>query len=253
MVRVGVRFNRICPPSPDLIDSGMYLKRKWPGDWVRLVVRCFFAIPCAYLVAAFVGALVPANGGWQPPPQGISVFVQTNGIHTSIVVPARAVGIDWTQLIPASHLQRPDLAGDHLAFAWGHREFYLRTPTWSDLRLEVVVRALSGQGGSLMHVEHLSRPQPATDQRPILLTPTQYRRLSRLILASFRLTPDGMPTVLPGYGPSDSFYEAGGRYDLFRTSNEWAGAALREAGIRMGVWTPFAQSIMWRFPTQPIG
>jgi uncharacterized protein (TIGR02117 family) len=215
------------------------------------VAPCFFAAPIAYIAAALAGALIPANSGWRPPPQGIRVFVQTNGIHTSIVVPVRAAGIDWTRLIHPAQLQRPGLAGDHLAFAWGHREFYLTTPTWADLRLGVVVRALSGQGGSLMHVEHLSRPEPAADQRPILLTPAQYGRLSRFILASFQLSSGEMPVPLAGYGPADFFYEARGRYTLLRTSNEWTAAALRRAGVRIGIWSPFAQSIMWCFPLEP--
>lgn len=223
-------------------------KRKRLATWTKRGVQCLFAIPLLYILAAIVGALIPANGGWQPPPRGVNILIRTNGIHTSIVVPVKAVGVDWGRLIRPSHLQRFDLAGDHLAFAWGHREFYLATPTWSHLRAEVAARALSGRGGTLMHVEHLLRPQPDPDQRAILLTPDQYRQLSSFILASFRLAPDGMPIAMAGYGASDSFYEARGRYDLFRTSNEWTGAALRRAGIRIGIWTPFAQSIMWRFP-----
>lgn len=212
----------------------------------RLVALGFFAVPCGYFVAAIIGGLVPANPDWRQPLHGVQIFVQSNGLHTSIVVPARGAEIDWTRLIRPSHLPRPDIAGDHLAFAWGHREFYVETPSWSDVRLEVVVRALSGQGGTVMHVEHLFRFRAGPDERFIVLTSAQYQRLSRFILASFRLKPDNTPIAIAGYGPSDSFYEARGRYSLFRTSNEWTGAALRKAGVRIGIWTPFAQSIMWR-------
>lgn len=227
------------------------VKRKRALKWMKTIAGCLFAVPLLYLLAAFVGALVPANSDWRPPPQGVNLFIRTNGIHTSIVVPVKAAGVDWGRLIRPSHLRQPALAGDHLAFAWGHREFYLKTPRWSDLRAAVAARALLGRGGSLMHVEHLRGPRPGSDQRPILLTPAQYRQLSRLVLGSFRLAPDGKPVVLAGYGASDSFYEAHGRYDLSRTSNEWTGAALRKTGVRIGIWTPFAQSIMWRFPERP--
>jgi hypothetical protein len=49
-----------------------------------------------------------------------------------------------------------------------------------------------------------------------------------------------------GYGPADIFYEGRGRYNAYRTCNEWTGEALRTAGVRTGVWTPLSQSIMLR-------
>jgi uncharacterized protein (TIGR02117 family) len=215
-----------------------------PHRRLKLVLAAAGALPLLYLIAALAGALIPANPGWQQPPAGITIFVQTNGVHTSIVVPAS----DWSSLIRADHLRRPDLAGDHLTFGWGHREFFLTTPTWSDMRIDVAARALLGRGGALMHVDHLRDPQPDQDQRPIRVTPAQYRRLNAFILASMKLAPRGRAIPLEGYTATDLFYEARGRYTMFRTSNEWAGAALRHSGIKVGIWTPFAQSIMWRFP-----
>jgi hypothetical protein len=49
-----------------------------------------------------------------------------------------------------------------------------------------------------------------------------------------------------GYGPDDIFYEANGGYSFILTCNEWTGRALRQAGVRTGLWTPLNQSIMWR-------
>jgi hypothetical protein len=56
-----------------------------------------------------------------------------------------------------------------------------------------------------------------------------------------------MPLLGRGYGPADVFYEARGPYNVFFTCNEWTGAALRAAGIRMGRWTPLSQSVTARF------
>lgn len=217
--------------------------------WIRRGLLCLATLPLIYLLAALAGALIPANLGWSPPTRGVQLYILSNGVHTAIVMPVRAAGIDWGQLIHPSHLQRPDLAGDHLAVAWGQREFYLTTPEWSDLRAGVALRALAGRGGTLMHVYHLRAPRPAPDQRPLLVTEDQYRRIAGFILTSFRLT-EGALVPLPGYEDTDSFYEARGRYSLFRTSNEWTGTTLRHAGVRVGIWTPFAQSLMWRFPVK---
>ena len=48
----------------------------------------------------------------------------------------------------------------------------------------------------------------------------------------------------PGYSDSDLFYEANGSYNLIGNCNEWTGAALRHAGVRMGLWTPLAGSVL---------
>ena len=208
-----------------------------------------FALPAAYLLAALAGSLIPANPGWAPPRDGVTIFVRTNGVHTWVMVPAATPEIDWRPLVPATHLRDPRYAGDYLAMGWGSREFYLETPRWSDLSAGTAFRALFGNGPTLMHVDHEFAPAAAADQRPVTLSHEQYRRLAGFIRASFADGDAGAPTPLlgTGYGRSDIFYFARGRYNLFRTSNEWTGAALRAAGVRMGVWTPFSASVMGRF------
>src|SRR3546814_9305473 len=99
----------------------------------------------------------------------LPIFMRTNGVHTSIVVPAASEGIDWSPLLRAGHIDRPDLAGDYLAIGWGQRDFFLKTPTWADLRPGIALRALVGGGGSLIHVEHLRRPVADRDHRPVLV------------------------------------------------------------------------------------
>ena len=42
------------------------------------------------------------------------------------------------------------------------------------------------------------------------------------------------------------FYEGDGSFSMFFNCNDWTGRALRAAGVRMGLWTPFEQSMMWR-------
>jgi len=206
-------------------------------------------IPPVYCAAALLGAAVPANAGWKPPGRGITIFVETNGIHTWIVMPIVNAEMDWRPMAPAAHVRAPGLGGDHIAVGYGDRDFYLNTPQWSDLTVGRALGAAFGTGASLVHVYH--EPQPAADaeHRPILLTPAQYRRLTAYVAASFERDGNGatVPLIGRGYGPTDVFYEARGRYNLFYTCNEWAGGALRAAGVRIGVWTPFTQAVMQRF------
>lgn len=231
-----------------MASSSRFIAQRWrPALW------SLAAAPLIYLLAALVGALIPANPGWQPPRQGVPIFVRTNGVHTSIVVPSAREGIDWSPLLRAGHIDRPDLAGDYLAIGWGQRDFFLKTPTWADLRPGIALRALVGGGGSLIHVEHLRRPVADRDHRPVLVSPEQYRRLAGFILDSFALPPNGTVLPIPGHFETDVFYDARGDYNLFTTSNEWTGAALRTAGVRIGIWTPFAQSVLMRFPVEAPG
>jgi uncharacterized protein (TIGR02117 family) len=202
-----------------------------------------------YLAAAFVGALVPRNAAWQQPDAGVLIWVRTNGVHADLVLPARAAGIDWYRVTPPEHVREPAHADGWIGIGWGQREFYLETPTWGDLTAGTALRALVG-GSALMHVTHLSRPQPGRWYRPVRLTPQAYRTLADAVLAGFERDAQGRALPLPGagYGPMDTFYQAHGTYHAFRTSNVWTGDMLAIAGVRIGIWTPFEQSILWRIP-----
>jgi uncharacterized protein (TIGR02117 family) len=206
-------------------------------------------LPLLYLLGAVIGTVVPANWDWEEPPSGITIFVQTNGVHTWIAVPEVTPEMDWRPLVPADHIADPSLSEGYVAFGYGNREFYLNTPAWEDLTVGRALGAAFGNGPSLVHVYHERQPVPGKDQRPILVTPEQYLRLTAFLVASFDRTAEGrtIPLIGRGYGPSDVFYEARGGYNLYYTCNEWAGEALRTAGIRVGIWTPFTQSIMERF------
>jgi uncharacterized protein (TIGR02117 family) len=227
------------------------MKRR-PRDYFILggkALAILAGLPILYLLAALLGSLIPANPGWQQPERGIRIFVETNDVHTWIVVPKVTADMDWRPIAPAAHVRDPAGAGDHVAIGYGNREFYLNTPAWSDLTVERALGAAFGSGPGLVHVYHERDPRPGRHHRPIILTREQYRRLTAFLLASFDRDANGrtIPLIGRGYGPLDVFYEARGGYNLFYTCNEWAGAALRNAGVRVGIWTPFSQSITARF------
>lgn len=205
------------------------------------------AIPSLYFAAGLIVATIPANDGWREADQGVTIYVETNGVHTGIVVPLVAEGIDWRPLVSAADLADPRYAGTHLSFGWGERRFYLNTPTWADLDLRTAFRATIGSDTTLLHVDHVYLPEPGPDRHAVRISRDEYRRLAAFIRSTFALTPDGLSTPIPGYGPADVFYEAHGHYNAFRTCNWWVGEALRQAGIRVGLWTPFAPSVMMWF------
>jgi uncharacterized protein (TIGR02117 family) len=219
---------------------------------LRIALRAaglLLAVPILYFLAALVLGAIPANRGWHEAKAGVTIFVRTNGVHTWILVPKVTPEMDWRPLVPGAHLKDPRWGnGDYVALGYGNRTFYLETPTWGDLTMKNAFLAAFGRGRSLMHADHDHHPQAGEDQRPITLTHEEYRRLVDFAKGSFQYDAQGrtMPLIGRGYGASDMFYEAVGPYNAFYTCNGWTGRALREAGVRVGLWTPLSQSIMWR-------
>ncbi|WP_239016815.1 TIGR02117 family protein [Sphingomonas ginkgonis] len=204
------------------------------------------ALPALYLAAALAGSLIPANGAWREPAQGVTVYLASNGIHTDLVLPARAEGLDWRPLLPTRDFADPDPGARWVAFGMGEKRVYLDTPRWRDLRPRTLWSALAG-GERVMHVEWVS--DPAWHARTIRLRPEEYRRLWAAIRAGFALDPRGRPRRIDhsGYGPADAFYRGTGRANALATCNAWTADRLRLAGVRTSLWPPFAQGLTWRY------
>jgi|UniRef100_UPI0035CA8C0B uncharacterized protein (TIGR02117 family) len=199
----------------------------------------------AYGAAGMAGGAIPTNPAWTPPANGVRILVESNGVHTDLVLPKQAAGVDWRDLLPGEDLADPRYAGlDHVAIGWGERTFYLETPTWGDVKPLTVLAAAVGSDRTVLHVEHVRMPAAADDARVVVLRPAEYRRLAAFVRASFAAPPRWHRT---GYGRNDAFYAATGRYSAVMTCNAWTGNALRAAGVRIGAWTPFPASVLGWF------
>src|SRR5438128_6802154 len=139
------------------------------------------AVPLLYFLAALLLGAVPINASWEPPKEGITIFVRTNGVHTWVMVPPVTPEMDWRPLAPGSDLKNPRWSGNYLAIGYGNREFYLNTPTWGDLTVGRALGAAFGTGTTLIHVDHSWNPKPNEYQRPLVLAHDQYLRLVEYI------------------------------------------------------------------------
>ena len=217
--------------------------------WLLRIVAGIVAIPLGYFLIGVILSAVPANVAWRQPEQGITIYVRSNGIHTWIVMPKVTTG-DGLAALCAAGASAESALGQCRSCRDRLRQSGLLSEH-ADLGRSLVQTAglaLAGSGTTLLHVEHIDRPRPDEAQRPLRLTPNQYRRLVGFIQRRFRLDSGGrpIPVLGRGYNEWDMFYEANGGYSFVLTCNEWTGRALREAGVRIGLWTPFEQSIMWR-------
>ena len=221
-------------------------KSKGLARWARRIVLGLAAVPALYLLAALFGSLVPVNGDWEEPDEGVTIYLANNGVHADIVMPVRAQGLDWEPFVPRGDFAAPDPGARWVAFGSGEERVYLDTPRWRDITPRTIWSALTG-GRRVMHVEWVSNPGYV--DRAIRLRPEEYRRLWAAIRADFELGPDGKPVLIdhPGYGRSDAFYWATGRFNALKTCNTWAAGRLRLAGIETSLWPPFVQGLVWRY------
>ncbi len=204
--------------------------------WPMLLVGFYFA-------AALMGSLVPANADWQEPKDGVAIFVETNGVHVSLILPMAAAGQDLSDLIRPEHLTDRNLYGTHVMIGWGHKAVYRNTRTWSDVRSGDIVSAIIGSNDTTLHIYHLVNPGPSSIRKSFRVTEAQYRMIVAEVRGSFRVT-NGQSKAYPAYGPNNLFYDSVGRYSAINTCNEWTGRVLRKAGVKVGAWTPMPGGVM---------
>jgi uncharacterized protein (TIGR02117 family) len=223
-----------------------YRRRRVRPTLVARILTILLALPTAYMVAALIGSFVPVNRGWTEPAQGITIYLADNGIHTDIIMPARAAGLDWSPVVPRSDTAAAPVTAGWVAFGSGEQRVYLNTPTWWDIRPGTLWAALTGSK-RVMHVEWVGDPSYAA--REIRIRPDEYRRLWAAIRADFRLDSDGRPIRIdhPGYDCCDAFYWGSGRFNALRTCNSWTADKLRLAGVKTSLWPPFAPGLIWRY------
>jgi uncharacterized protein (TIGR02117 family) len=220
------------------------------GKWVGRLLAAILAVPALYLVAALIGSLVPVNRDWTEPADGTTVYIADNGIHADIVMPVKAQGLDWSQLLPKGDFANVPPEARWIAFGSGEERVYLNTPSWWDITPRTIWSALTG-GRRVMHVEYV--PDPGYAAREVRLRPEEYRRLWAAIRADFALQAHGKPRRInhPGYGCCDAFYRAHGKESAVRTCNTWVAKWLRLAGVRTSLWPPFVQGLIWRYRKVP--
>lgn len=204
--------------------------------WPSLVVGLYF-------VAALAGSLIPANAGWREPKDGVPVFVETNGVHVSLIVPMAAAGEDLSDLIRPEDLADRNLYGTHAMIGWGHGAVYRNAQTWGDVRSGDIASAIFGSDYTTLHIYHLIDPQPNSIRKRFNVSEAQYRHMVRDIRTTFKMR-GGRSKAYPAYGPDNLFYDSNGRYSAIMTCNEWTAGILRRAGVRVGIWTPVPGGVM---------
>lgn len=194
-----------------------------------------------YFTSAAVLGRIPVGRRRGPEPDAIEGYILSNGVHTDIVLPVQTDQMDWLQLISYAHTKAADSSMRYVGFGWGDKGFYLNTPTWAELKARTAVEAMFWLSTTAMHTTFHHQPEEGPECVRLHLSRAEHARLIHFIKKSFDCDAAGQARHISGhsYGLHDAFYEAHGTYNLFYTCNSWANAALKAAGQRAALWTPF--------------
>jgi len=209
--------------------------------WLGRVLVVLFGATALYVGAALVLGAIRVNGDFQPTPDGIAVAVCSNGVHTDFVLPVKTEEVDWSATFHPAHYPADVTRFDHIAIGWGDLDFYKSTPSWADFDAGIALRALTGLGPAALHVQYRPGPGANEDCRRMTVSVPQYRALVHYIGATSAST---LAPAAPGYGATDLFYRAQGRFSLFKSCNVWVGQGLKAAGLPTGLWTPFSFQVL---------
>ncbi|MFH1001217.1 MAG: DUF2459 domain-containing protein [Bacteroidota bacterium] len=214
------------------------------GDKVKLLAKIlkwtvfFISIPITYLFISLIFSLIPVNSKKQFSNQSQSIFINSNGVHSNIII--------YKDLIDPKLLKGIRFLENecYFSFGWGDREFYLNTPEWSDLTFKNAVNACFFKSSTLIHLSRYSSIQH--DWIKIVVNPDQLEIINKHIFESFKIDFSQNTLLLEnkGYSFNDDFYQANGSYSCFKTSNTWVNLGLKKAGIKACLWTPFDFGIL---------
>lgn len=209
---------------------------------MKILKYIFIAV--AFVVAGIaLGAIVPRQPALAdnalPADASRRILVLSNPIHTDIAVPVDADLLARFAFLRGANLQIDHPGLRYIVFGWGGRAFYTQTPTWADLKPMPVLKSFTVDQ-SVMHVA-LAGDIPLSDPSVMAvdLSSAGYARMLDFIIASFS-RPEGreVPLIGQSYGADDAFFEAEGSFNVLVGCNIWTAAALRQAGIGTGLWTP---------------
>ncbi|GGP26622.1 TIGR02117 family protein [Silvimonas amylolytica] len=242
-------MNQHTAPFTEIPASNWLLHRLLRGVMLAGVVLIGPVV--IYLLMALVLGLLSVHRAYQPHKGDILIYLETNGVHTDLLLPAQNRQVDWTRRFAPTQTRSglAPVATSAISIGWGDREFYLNTPNWADLNATTALYALSGLDTTLLHVSWGAMPASTSPQRVALrLSPQNYLRLAAFIEQSIRRNDQGNAIWLPGkgYGGADAFYEATGHYSVIQTCNEWVRQGLDAAGVRVPWWSPFDKALFWQ-------
>ena len=161
--------------------------------------------------------------------RGTPIWVFDHGYHAGLILSRTALVEFGGEMSDIWLAHFP--AADWFEFGWGDAGFYFEVPTYEDVTFGIGAKALLWPSDSVMHVATGQGSPVAlfsqSDGAEIPVTDTAIRQILLFIEAEVA----AKKSIGPGLYGVSAFYEARGKYHLFRTCNSWVSQALRAGNI----------------------
>ncbi|MCH2490885.1 MAG: DUF2459 domain-containing protein [Flavobacteriales bacterium] len=191
------------------------------------------SIPVAYVLISLLLSAITIDRELEKKNYEKTIYLHTNGVHLNIIVPIAQM--DTLLLSNLKHKEN-DV---YLGFGWGDENFYINTPTWSDLTINNAFKAMFLKSPTLLHITRYQEKRHNWVQ--IEVSESEFEQLSLYLLNTFQTNEQGEKIILEdmGYTATDDFYKAKGNYTCFNTCNSWVNTGFKESGLKACLWTPF--------------
>ncbi len=200
-----------------------------------------------YLGTEYVFAKWTVNKD-SPIKKDILIYVQSNGVHTDIVLPVKTEIIDWSTIFPYKNNKSQSTDYKFVGIGWGDKGFYLDTPEWKDLKVSTAFEAATSLGESALHVTYLKNVSEDELTKPIWISFEQYNAIIKTIKNTIEWKNNEVIYISTDaqYGLTDAFYEAEGSYSIFHTCNTWTNNVLKNANLKASKWVAFDKGILYQ-------
>lgn len=220
-------------------------------QFLKFTGRLIFGIIAfiiVYVIIISILTIIPVNSKPEIS-NDVTIYINSNGVHTDILVPVKNNIKDWTKDIRYEHTKAKDSVMRYVAFGWGDKGFYLDTPQWSDLKASTAAKAAFYLGTSAMHTRFYNDVKEDDECIKVTVSNSDYQDLVKYIEDSFALDKSSKVQWITGrsYGNYDAFYEANGKYSLFYTCNTWANNALKAGNQKAALWTVYDKGIFYHY------
>ncbi len=160
------------------------------------------SILLCYVICAFVFSKITIDRKSQNPVSITTIFLSTNGVHLDVILHKKDLSSELLSgIVEVENYQ-------FIAFGWGDENFYINTPTWSDLTFKNAFSALFLKSSSLIHITRYNHLRK--DWLKIAVSEKELQHLDKYLRNHFKLDSDGRKVLLTdkGYSRVDDFYKA---------------------------------------------
>jgi uncharacterized protein (TIGR02117 family) len=201
--------------------------------WIFKTIIYIIGALGIYLLLSLAFSYIPINNFQDTKQATKQIYLSTNGVHLDIVIKKS----DLSPTLLRNLYHKPE--EKYISIGWGDENFYLNTPTFSDLTLENAAKAMFLKSPTLMHVTRYKNKRP--HWVTVKLDIEKLNKLNTFIENSFATDSQGQKIILPdaAYYERDNFYKAIGSYTALYNCNSWANHAFKQSGLKSSIWTPF--------------